>query len=131
MPDDLLQTSINMRLEKARECLRDAEKNLADGAFATAANRHYYSVFHAMRAVLVTIGFSSKKHSGIIAEFNHRFIKAGIFPKEFSDIIRKSFKVRNDSDYEDFYVVSKTEVAEQIESAKTFLTAIEAYLRTL
>jgi uncharacterized protein (UPF0332 family) len=52
--DDLLQTSVDIRLEKARECLRDAERNLADNAFANAANRSYYCIFHAIRAVLIT-----------------------------------------------------------------------------
>jgi uncharacterized protein (UPF0332 family) len=64
-------------------------------------------------------------------EFNFRYIKPEIFPKEFSGIIRKAFDVRNDSDYEDYYVVSKSEVTQQTENAKTFLAAVEAYLKTL
>ena len=131
MLDELLQSSVNMRIEKAKECLSDAEKNIVGGSFATAANRSYYAIFHAMRAVLVTDGFSSKKHSGIISEFSRRYIKTEIFPKYFSDIIRKAFNVRNDSDYEDFYVVSRAEVTQQTENANTFLVAVITYLHTL
>ena len=131
MLDGLLQTSVNLRLDKARECLSNAEKNLEDMAFSNAANRSYYCIFHSMRAVLATVGFSTKKHSGIISEFRRRYIKEGIFPKEFSMIIEDAFDVRNDSDYNEFYVISKEEVTQQTENAKTFLSAVEKYINTL
>ena len=131
MLDELLQVSVNIRLEKARECLRDAERNLEHGAFADAANRSYYSIFHAIRTVLITIGFVSKTHSGNISEFRRCFIKTGVFPVEFSRIIGRAFEVRNDSDYEDFYVISKDEVTQQTRNARTFLAAVEDYIETL
>jgi uncharacterized protein (UPF0332 family) len=81
--------------------------------------------------VLITDGFSSKKHSGNIGEFRRKYIKSGIFPIEFSDIIGNAFDIRNDSDYEDFYVVSKEDVTKQAENARTFLTAVEIYIKTI
>ena len=131
MIDELLQTSTNLRLIKARECLRDAERSIEDNAYANAANRSYYCIFHAMRAVLITVGFSSNKHSGIISEFRRLFIKTEIFPAAFSDIIKNAFTVRNNSDYEDFYEISKEEVTQQTQNAKTFLTAVEGYIKTI
>lgn len=35
-----------------------------------------------------------------------------MFAVEYSDIIRESFDIRTDSDYDDFYVISKSEVEE-------------------
>ena len=131
MLDELLQTSVNLRLAKARECLNNAEKNLEDMAYANAANRSYYCIFHSMRAVLTTIGFSSKTHSGVISEFRRRYIKESVFPKTFSRIIDNAFDIRNDSDYNEFYVVSEEEVAQQTANAKIFLTAVEEYISTL
>ena len=40
------------RMEHAAECLSAAESLLASGSYKSAANRSYYAVFHAMRAVL-------------------------------------------------------------------------------
>ena len=131
MLDETLQASVNIRLEKARECLKDAERNLNDNAYAVAANRSYYCIYHAIRSVLITIGVEYKSHSGNISEFRRNFIKTGIFSVEFSDIIGSAFEVRNDSDYEDFYVISKEEVAEQTKNARIFLTAVEEYIKTL
>ena len=120
-----------MRLEKACECLKDAERSLTDEAYANAANRSYYCIFHAIRSVLITIGATFKTHSGNISEFRRSFIKTGIFPVEFSDIIGDAFDIRINSDYEDFYVISKEKVKQQTENAKKFLTAVEDYIKTL
>ena len=118
------------RLEQARECLNIAE-TIVDASTKTAANRSYYCIFHAMRAVLALDEFDSKKHSGIISYFRQNYIKTGKFNADFSNTIGKAFEIRGDSDYQDFYVVSKQDVLEQIENAKRFLEAVEGYLNTL
>jgi len=116
------------RVEQAAEFLQSAETNMAANDFKTAANRSYYSIFHSMRAVLAFDSFDSKKHSGIISTFNKDYIKTKIFPAEFSKIIKNAFEVRNDSDYDEFYIISKESVAAQIEDAKAFLAAVREYL---
>ena len=131
MLDDLKKVSVDFRLEKARSCLKAAVTILSTEAYADSANRSYYCIYHSIRAVLISVGFSSKTHSNNIGEFRRLYIKSGIFPKEFSDIIGNAFDIRNDSDYEDFYIVSKDEVVRQIENAKVFLAAVEVYVQTL
>jgi len=83
-----------------------------------------------MRAVLALEKVDSKKHSGIISAFRQRYIKTEIFPMSFSDIIKDAFEVRIDSDYLDFYVVSRDAVTAQIDNARVFLTAVENYINT-
>lgn len=117
-----------VRLEKAEECLADAKLLLESESYKSAANRSYYAVFHAMRAVLAYDGYDSKKHSGIIAEFRRLYIKTGIFESGLSDIIRSLFDLRTDSDYNDFFVASKADVAEQVGNAEYFVQQIKEYL---
>ena len=117
-----------LRLENAKERLSFIPGILELGDYKTAANRAYYAVFYAMRAVLALDGFDSKKHSGIIAEFRKSYIKTGIFDEEMSDIISGLFNVRASSDYDDFYVISKEKVTEQYENAVRFIERVEAYL---
>jgi uncharacterized protein (UPF0332 family) len=124
MPKDLAA----YRLEQAVECLQGAERELVAEAFKNAANRSYYCIFNAMRAVLALDCFDSKRHSGVISAFNKDYIRTGIFPVVFSKIIDSAFRVRTESDYEEFYVVSKEKVTSQTENAKTFLTAVEKYI---
>jgi len=131
MLDDLKKISVSFRLEKARDCLEASELLLSANSYANSVNRSYYAIYHAVRAVLITVGFSSKTHSGNIGEFRRLFIKTGIFPKEFSDIIGSAFDVRNNSDYEDFYIVSKDAVSKQADNARVFLEAVEEYIEAL
>ena len=116
------------RLTQAADCLKVAESNLQLGFYKDAVNRSYYCIFHSMRAVLALGHYDSKKHAGVIAEFNRNYIKTGIFDKRFSKIISKSFQVRNRSDYEDFYVVVKEDVVQQISSAKDFMKVATEYI---
>ena len=91
--------------------------------------RSYYAIFHAMRAVLALNNIDSKRHSGIISSFQRLYIKKGIFDKDYSKIITDSFKIRSDSDYDDFYIVSKDKVKEQILNAEKFIEVGKKYLK--
>jgi uncharacterized protein (UPF0332 family) len=81
-----------------------------------------------MRATLGIESIDFRKHSGVIAAFRKMYIKPGIFPTSLSKIITEAFDIRNSSDYEDFFVISKEEVVAQIRNAELFLDAVKQYL---
>jgi len=116
------------RLHQANECLQAAQRELVAGDFKAAANRSYYCIFHAMRAVQALDRFDSRKHSGVIDNFLKDYIRTAVFPQAFSKVIQSAFRVRLESDYEDFYLISKEDVSIQVENAKTFLEAVEKYV---
>ena len=116
------------RLEIAKERLNTAKVLIDCNDYKAAANRSYYAAFSAMRAVLALDGLDFKKHSGVIAEFRRRYIKTGIFDSALSHIIDSLKDVRQSSDYDDFYLISKEEVSEQIKDAEHFVQEIEAFL---
>ena len=128
-PEQAIDIS-KVRLEHAKECLQDAKLLLAGESYRSAANRAYYAVFHAMRAVLALDGVDMKHHSGIISEFRRRYIKTGVFDVSLSELISELSTMREGSDYNDFFIVSKAETAEQVASAEIFLNAVETYLNT-
>jgi len=124
------QISISkLRLDIAKERLSYADEILKIGDYKTVANRSYYAVFSAMRAVLALDGFDSKKHSGIIAEFRRLYLKTEILPKELSETIDSLVEVRQGSDYDDFYIISKEEVTLQLQNARRFVSETERYLK--
>ena len=59
MPDVLKDLS-TARIERSRDCLREAKLLLDNGEYRGAANRAYYAAFHALRAVLALDDFDSK-----------------------------------------------------------------------
>ena len=78
-----------------------------------------------MRAVLALDEIDMKHLSGIISEFRRLYIKTKIFDTKLSTIISALFDIRTDSDYDDFYVISKEEVKEQLDNAEYFLNEIK------
>ena len=62
-----------------------------------------------MRAVLALDGVDMKHHSGIISEFRKRYIKTGVMDASLSGLISELSDVREGSDYNDFFIVSKAD----------------------
>ena len=118
------------RLNSAKDCISSAQLEFEAEKYKASANRVYYAMFHAIRAVLALDGIDFKKHSAVISQFRQSYIKTGIFDIKYSDVIKHTFNVRMDSDYEDFYVISKDEVNEQIDEITGFISEIEAYIAT-
>ena len=131
MLDDERKALSQVRLVHASECLSSAKTLLGSGDYKGAANRSYYAIFHAMRAVLALDDIDMKKHSGIISEFRRRYIKTGVFESDLSGIISELFDVRSNSDYDDFFIISKAEVEDQVKGAEKFFAASSAYLESV
>lgn len=129
MLDDAAQKDYaKYRLERAGEDLSAAHFLFDNGSYRAANNRAYYAIFHSLRAVLAFDNFDSKKHSGVISEFRRRYIKEGVFPEKMSQMIGSAFVIRNASDYDDMFIVSKTETREQIDNAEYVYTEIKKYV---
>lgn len=130
LSEEVLDLS-KLRLNIAKERISFAKEIFKIGDYKTVANRSYYAVFSAMRAVLALDNIDSKKHSGVIAEFRKNYLKTEILPKELSLTIDELVEVRQGSDYDDFYIISKNEVEQQLLNAEIFVNEIEKYLLTV
>ena len=131
LPDEDRLALSKLRFEHAEECAHAAEALYRADDLRGAANRSYYAVFHAMRAVLALDGIDRKHHSAIIAEFRLRYIKSNVFDRSWSDVIQLQSEYRTSSDYNDFFIISREEVETQIQDAVGFLDAVRDYLNTV
>lgn len=115
------------RLERAKQDLSDAEFSYEARRYLNANNRAYYSIFHAIKAVLALERIDFKKHKDVLAYFNQHYIKTEIFPRIISKKISQANKVREDSDYDEFIpTAEETEI--QINTAKELIDLVEKYL---
>ena len=126
-PKELIELS-KLRLENARKLLETSQALIDIEDYKSSANRSYYAVFNSMRACLALRNTDNKRHSGVISDFRLNYIKTGNLKAELSDIITTLFDVRNQSDYNDFYAISKSDVAKQLSNARLFVDEIEAML---
>lgn len=125
-----IQSLAKYRLEQAKENLEEAEVLYEINKFKGASNRAYYSIFHAIKAILALEETDFKKHSSVLAYFNKEYISKNIFPRELGKRVNEARIYREKSDYVDFYIFSKEECKEQIDTAKSMLEKAEDYLNS-
>ena len=117
------------RLEKAFEDLERARRELEYSDYKLALNRSYYAIFHAIRAVNILDEFDSSKHSGVIAHFNRHHVKNNDFDSDISKKIASAMNIRQKSDYDDFYIASKSEAERQVKVAEEILNDVNVYIK--
>ena len=116
------------RLAKASEMFETARRDMHAEDYASANNRAYYCIFHAMRAVLALDGEDYQKHSAVIARFSLNYLKTDILPREYGKLISNASLIRNRSDYEDFYICSVEDTQKLVAGAEEFLKCVTEYL---
>lgn len=129
--DDRHSDLARYRIEKAGICLDSARLLVQAGDYCGAANRSYYAIFHCIRSILALEGVDFSKHSGVMSYFQKNYVKTGIFGKEYSKILMEAFSVRSESDYDDYFVISKEDVEHQICGADFFLNGVKRYLQSI
>lgn len=116
------------RIEQSKEDLMAAEILYKSKLFKSANNRAYYSIFHAIRAVLALEPIDFKKHKDVLAYFNKSYVRTEIFPKQMGKKIAQATTMREDSDYDDEFVVNEDKTLEQINTAKELINLVEKYI---
>ena len=108
--------------------MSDAEFSYKHKRYLNANNRAYYSIFHAIKAVLALERVDFKRHKDVLAYFNKYYIKTEKFPKIISKKISQASKVREDSDYDDEFIPTDEETKIQIDTAKELIKLVDKYL---
>jgi len=117
------------RMKKAEDDLETSEIMFKNNKYSQSINRSYYAMFHAVRSLLALSKFDSQKHSAVISYFNHHFIKSSKIEVEYSKMLTTAFKFRNDSDYKDFYTITRQDAELQLENAEKFIKKIQQFLQ--
>ncbi|MDY5030319.1 MAG: HEPN domain-containing protein [Blautia sp.] len=116
------------RVEQAEESLKASENCFENGFYKDSINRSYYSAFYAIKAVLALGTIDFKRHKDVIAYFNKEYVATEIFTKELGRRLGTLKQLREKSDYDDFYIASKENAMEQIETAEIVLQSIKEYI---
>lgn len=118
----------NHRLEQAKEDLV-ASKLLYDSKlYKSANNRAYYAIFHSIRSILALEPIDFKKHKDVIAYFNKNYIRTEKFSKSMGRRISDASKIREDSDYDDEFIVCEEDTIAQIQTAEELINLVTKYI---
>ena len=121
---------ITYRIERAKETIIEAESMANISHWNACTNRLYYSCFYAVLALLATNKMSASKHTGVRSLFNLHFVKTELIPSKLGKLYNNLFIFRQQSDYEDFFVMEKEQVVPWIKQSKELISVIEKLVET-
>ncbi|MBP3849495.1 MAG: HEPN domain-containing protein [Prevotella sp.] len=115
------QALVDYRIEKAYLCFEEALKVSAISLWNLAANRLYYSLYHAASALLLSDGYTSHTHKGLMSQISLNYVKDGKLLPEEGKLIRQMFNKRREGDYEDFEETTEEEIVEATPKVKALV----------
>jgi uncharacterized protein (UPF0332 family) len=89
-------------LAKASHSAKAARALLEGDAPDDAVSRAYYSAFNSARALITSEepDFAAKSHGPTLGAFSRLFVKTGILPKHYGEMINRAQRARQVADYE-------------------------------
>ncbi|MGB9714630.1 MAG: HEPN domain-containing protein [Candidatus Bathyarchaeales archaeon] len=125
MTEDSTRRFVEASLKRANEALEAAMLLLENGEFRDAVSRAYYAMFHAARALLNQRGITAKTHAGIQLMFDTHIVKGNILSREYGEMFRRVFNLRQKCDYEVYAVPKRNEAEDAVAKAGKFIRKIE------
>jgi uncharacterized protein (UPF0332 family) len=112
---------VQLHLERANDCIKDAELLLDAHRPSAAVGRSYYAMFHAATAALLGKDIKRHSHQGLISAFGQFLVKEGRVEPKFHKYIAEAFNLRQESDYQPVAEVTEQQAFKVFERAKEFV----------
>jgi uncharacterized protein (UPF0332 family) len=116
-----MNEEIRLHLERAEDCIKDAELLLSGNRNFAAVGRGYYAMFHAATAALMNKDIKRHSHQGIISSFGREFIKTGKVEQKYHRYFTEAFDLRQESDYQPLVEITQDQAVKVIERAEEFI----------
>ena len=126
--DERQKNLSNYRIAEAEDSLKVAAHCLKEGLYKDSINRSYYAAFYAVKAILALSTVDFKRHKDVMGYFNKAYVAKEIFPREIGRKLGTLQRVREKSDYDDFYIASREKAEEQFQTAELVIGEVKKYL---
>lgn len=126
--DERQKNLSNYRIAEAEDSLKVAAHCLKEGLYKDSINRSYYAAFYAVKAILALSTVDFKRHKDVMGYFNKEYVAKEIFPREIGRKLGTLQRVREKSDYDDFYIASREKAEEQFQTAELVIGEVRKYL---
>ena len=130
MDESHYESLVSVRFDRAKELYSEAKELVKLDCYKSANNRAFYAIEKCIKALLATRQMDVQTYNGAVSQFNLLFIhqENSAFTKADYQKIAKADRIRNASDYDDFYIVNKEETKELLEFVKDFLEKSGEYI---
>ena len=112
-------------LDQALEELEAANLLFERKYYREAVSRAYYSMFHAVQALLILKEIYQKSHKGVIQKFGEEFVKPGLLEKKRGYILSQAETMRLKADYDAGVKISKDECEEILDNCEFFISKVK------
>lgn len=129
LTDEERKVLVANKVMRSRETWRETEGIIESEFWYAAVNRMYYACYYMVSALLLKNGQSARTHGGVIGLFGQYFVRTGKVSSEFGKFYSQLFELRQSGDYDDWKVVTETDVKPLIPLAEQFLDTIEIIIR--
>lgn len=89
------ELTLNKIILKAEDYLESSKSSFRNEFFNAAVNGAYYTIYHAVQALLFVSESNTKTHNGAHAKFRELYIKTGILDKTLNTCLQRSFEKDN------------------------------------
>ena len=125
----MMDWRVARHLELADEALGDAEFVLNSGHLRNAAERAYYTMFHAASAAVAKTDVRPPRtHRGVANRFGLRYVTTGLFDASLAGALGEIYELRRQSDYHLDVDFTEGDVAAAVERAGEFVRAVREML---
>lgn len=131
MKDKIRAEVIHYWMEKAHEALESARSEQKYNRRVFAVNRAYYACFYSASAVLMKMGKTFHKHTGVRASIHRSLIKKNLLDVSWGKFYDLVFENRQRGDYQELVEFEPKEVEEIVSQAEKFVTVMKELLEQL
>jgi uncharacterized protein (UPF0332 family) len=125
---DAAKDRIDAQMEISKKRLKAAKLLYKNQMFEDSINRIYYALLYAAKSMLNASGYDAKTHSGLLSEFGLRLVKEKLVEERFGKILRKSYELRETSDYKIGVIFGEDEVKSLLKDAEDFVKFAEKFV---
>lgn len=127
--EEKVKEKIARLIAKADRKLKVARDLYEDKSYEDSISRAYYAMFQAATALLLTRDIVCCTHSGLLKMFSLYFIKTGQVDKRYFDMLSEAKDLRENGDYEPFFVGVSEDAESAIENAMEFIEKVKQVLK--
>lgn len=114
---NLKLTAIRLLIEKSDRNMEQAIYNANVDYWDLVSNRLYYSIFHAVNALLMLDGIKTNTHKGTSSQFGRYYVITGKFDKKDGILYSRLQSMREKADYQNIYSLTREEGLKILEEA--------------
>lgn len=123
---DQLKIAATLLIEKSQRNMEQAVHNAAMDYWDLVANRLYYSIFHAVTALMLLDGIKTATHKGTSSQFGQHYVLTGKFSREDGMLYSRLQTMREKADYQNTFSISSEKGAKLISDAQALQSRIFA-----